>query len=103
DLLGPLAPDGCEQRLLVLATFDETLGLEPLQHLAGRRARDAEHLGDPRRERRQSGVDRPVLADRKRQEVDRLEVLVDGMTGHGRILTVACRDLSPVTLTAFVR
>ena len=33
--------------------LDEPLRLEPLQHLAGRGARDAEHLGDARGERRQ--------------------------------------------------
>jgi hypothetical protein len=35
-----------EDRLLVLAPLDEPLGFEPLQHLAGRGARDAEHVGD---------------------------------------------------------
>ena len=45
-----------QDRLLVLAALDEPFGLEPLQHLAGRRARDAEHLGDARRERRQVGL-----------------------------------------------
>ena len=41
-----LRPVGGEERLLVLAALDQPLRLEPLQHLAGRRARDAEHLGD---------------------------------------------------------
>ena len=44
-------PGGGQDRLLVLAALDEPLGLEPLQHLAGRRARDAEHLGHARGER----------------------------------------------------
>ena len=51
DLLGALPARGREQRLLVLAAPDEALLLEPLQHLAGRCAGDAEHLGDARRER----------------------------------------------------
>ena len=66
-----------QDRLLALAALDEPFRLEPLQHLAGRRARDAEHLGDPRRERRQRRALRVVLADREREEVDRLQVLVD--------------------------
>ena len=42
---------GCGQdRLLARAALDEPLGLEPLQHLAGRGARHAEHLGDARGE-----------------------------------------------------
>ena len=45
------APAGGEDRLLVLAALDEPLGLEPLQHLARRGARDAEHLGDARGDR----------------------------------------------------
>ena len=45
--LGPLAPGGGQDRLLVLASLHEALGLETLQHLAGRGTRDAEHLGDP--------------------------------------------------------
>ena len=69
-----------EERLLALAALDQPLRLEPLQHLAGRRARDAEHLGDARRERRRPAGLRPVLADREGEEVDRLEVLVDGMS-----------------------
>ena len=40
-----------EQRLLVLAALDEALRLQPLQHLAGRGARDAEHLRHPRGDR----------------------------------------------------
>ena len=44
-------PGGGEDRLLVRAALDEPVGLEPLQHLAGRGARDAEHLGDAGRER----------------------------------------------------
>ena len=46
DFLRPRPARGGEDRLLVLAAFDQTLGLEPLQHLAGRGARNAEHLGD---------------------------------------------------------
>ena len=51
--LGALPARLGEDRLLALAALDEPLGLEPLQHLAGRGARDAEHLGDARGERRQ--------------------------------------------------
>ena len=54
DALGPLAPGLGEDRLLLLAALDEPVRLEPLQHLAGRGARDAEHLGDARRERRRA-------------------------------------------------
>jgi len=56
--------------------FDQPFALESLQHLAGRRTRDAEHLRDAGRERGRSGAERPVLADREREEIDRLEVLV---------------------------
>ena len=35
-----------EDRLLVLAALDQALALEPLEHLAGRGARNAEHLRD---------------------------------------------------------
>ena len=79
DALGPLDADRRQDRLLVLAPLDEPVGLEPLQHLPGRGARDAEHLGDARgdRIRRRRG---PVLADREREKVDRLEVLVDRMS-----------------------
>ena len=76
-VLGPLAPRRRQQRLLVLAALDEPVGLEPLQHLAGRGARDAEHLGHARGQGGQGGVLRPVLADRERKEVDRLQVFVD--------------------------
>ena len=84
DALRPLGAFGGQDRLLLLAALDEAVGLEPLQHLAGGGARNAEHLGDPRRDRRRSRR-RPVLADRKGEEVDRLEVLVDGVAvrlGH---------------------
>ena len=47
DALGALDPGLGQERLLVLAALDEAFGLEPLQHLAGGRSRDAEHLGDP--------------------------------------------------------
>ena len=63
-----------------LAALDEPFGLEPLEHLARRGARDAEHLGHPRRQRGRARGLRTVLADREREEVDRLEVLVDGMS-----------------------
>ena len=75
----------------MLAALDEPFRLEPLQHLAGRRARDAEHLGDPRRERRQVGLVRPVLADREREEVDRLQVFVDRVTLRHRTGIVSRR------------
>ena len=77
DLLRAFPARGREQRLLVLAAPDEALLLEPLQHLAGRGARDAEHLGDAGRERGGGTARRAVLADREREEVDRLQVLVD--------------------------
>ena len=60
DLARALGAGRREDRLLVLAALDEPLGLEPLQHLAGRGARDAEHLRDPRGDRRR----RPVVAGR---------------------------------------
>ena len=63
----------------MLAALDEPLGLEPLQHLARRGARDAEHLGHARRDGDEP-VGRPVLADREGEEIDRLEVLVDRMS-----------------------
>ena len=68
----------------MLAALDQPFGLEPLQHLPGRRARDAEHLGHPDGDGRQAVRHRPVLADREGEEVDRLEVLVDGVmpVGH---------------------
>ena len=46
DPLRALDPRGGEDRLLLLAALDEPVGLEPLQHLAGGGARDAEHVGD---------------------------------------------------------
>ena len=52
DPLGARAARLGEDRLLVLAALDEPFGLEPLQHLARRGARDAEHLGDARGQRR---------------------------------------------------
>ena len=72
-----LAARLCEERLLVLAAHDQPFRLEALEHLAGRRARDVEHLGDARRERGRAGAAWRVLADREGEEVDRLEVLVD--------------------------
>ena len=79
DALRALASGGGEDRLLPLAALDESFGLEPLQHLARGRARDAEHLGHARGEREVPGRRRPVFADREREEVDRLQVLVDGV------------------------
>src|SRR3954471_8921545 len=76
----PLAAAGAalrEERFLPLAALDQPVRFEPLQHLAGRRARDAEHLGDARRERWRAGAMRGVLPDREGEEVDRLEVFVD--------------------------
>ena len=78
------APGRGEDRLLVLAALDEPLGLEPLQHLAGRGARDAEHLGDARGESGAAGRLRPVLADREGEEVDRLQVFVDAVARRHR-------------------
>ena len=66
-----------EDRLLVLAALDQAVGLEALQHLAGRGAGDAEHVGDADGERGGALRLRLVLADRERQEVDRLEIVVD--------------------------
>ena len=68
-----------QDRLLVLAALDEALGLEALQHLAGGRAGDAEHVGDADGERGRALRLRLVLPDGERQEVDRLEVVVDGV------------------------
>jgi hypothetical protein len=86
DALGPGAAGLRQERLLALPALDEAVGLEPLEHLAGRRARDAEHLGDTRGERGRPGAVRGVLTDRKGEEIDRLEVLVDGVTvGHLRL------------------
>ena len=59
------------------AARDESIGLQPLQHLACGRPRDAEHLRDAGGKRRCAGGLRPVLADREREEPDRLEVIVD--------------------------
>ena len=64
---------------LALAALDQPLGLEPLQHLAGRGPRDAEHLGHPGGQGRQLRLRRPILPDREGEEVDRLEVFVDGV------------------------
>jgi hypothetical protein len=83
--LGALDPGLGQERLLVLAALDEPVGLEPLQHLAGRGTRDAEHLGDARGDRGRVRIGL-VLADREGEEVDRLEVLVDGVAGHWKPL-----------------
>ena len=79
DLLGACAPRLGEDRLLLLAAFDQALALESLQHLTGRRTGDSEHLGHTRGERCGAGRLRAVLADREGEEVDRLQVLVDGV------------------------
>ncbi len=78
DALGPLDPGRRQDRLLVLTPLDEPFGLEALQHLPGRCAGDAEHLGDARGDRIRRRR-RPVFADREREKVDRLEILVDRM------------------------
>jgi hypothetical protein len=88
DALRPLDPRVGEDRLLLLAALDEAVGLEPLQHLAGGRARDPEHLGHARGDRGRVVRVGPVLADREREEVDRLQVLVDAVPGHQATLAV---------------
>ncbi len=86
DPLRALRALDCEDRLLLLAALDEPVCLEALQHLAGGRPGDAEHLRHPRGDRGRAGG-RAVLPDREREEVDRLEVLVDAVTGcHAAIL-----------------
>ena len=92
DTLGALDAGIREDRLLLLAALDEPVRLEPLQHLPGRGARDTEHLRHPRGDRR-GARRRAVLADREGEEVDRLQVLVDGMPrGHRRGLYPAFPD-----------
>ena len=81
DVLGALDARGREDRLLVLTALDEPVRLEPLQHLARRGSRNAEHLRDARRDCRRAGR-RLVLADREGEEIDRLQVVVDGVPGH---------------------
>ena len=80
DALRAHGPGRGQERLLVVAALDEPFGLEPLQHLACRCPRDAEHLGHARGDRRRGARVGPVLADREGEEVDRLEVLVDRMS-----------------------
>ena len=66
--LGALDPGLRQDRLLLLAAFDEPLGLETLQHLAGRCPRDAEHLRYARSDRRRlpgSGLYSPIGNARK--------------------------------------
>src|SRR5258708_21756832 len=46
DALGSLPAGTREERFLPRAALDQPFSLEPFQHLAGRGARDAEHLGD---------------------------------------------------------
>src|SRR5437868_2446644 len=89
DPLRALPPGLGEERLLALAALDQALGLEPLEHLAGRRPRDMQHLRHARCQGRRARPTRGVLADRKREEIDRLEVLVDGVAlRHLAILPV---------------
>src|SRR5262249_47456085 len=91
-----------QDRLLVLAALHQAVLLEPLEHLPGGRAGDAEHLGDACRERRAARRRRPVLADREGEEPDRLQVFVDGVTvrhvgssltasGAATIVAAACK------------
>ena len=81
----PVAPDhllrargarGRQHELAPAAALEQALGGEPLEHLADGRARDAERLGDARRDRRRS-LGRLVDADRGDEDVDRLQVVVD--------------------------
>ena len=89
--LGVLATLRRQDRFLMLAALDEALGLESLQHLSRRGARDAQHVGDADGERGGALRLGLVLPDRKRQEVDRLEVVVHGVTSRhvGNDFTVA--------------
>ena len=80
DALRALRALGSEDRLLLFAALDEPLGFQALEHLASRGTGNAEHLGDARGDRGRPGG-RAILADRECQEVDRLEVLVDGVPG----------------------
>src|SRR5581483_9939998 len=68
DAFGALAAGRREERLLPRTALDQALRLEPLQHLPGGRARDAEHLRDARGERRRACALRRVLADREGEE-----------------------------------
>src|SRR2546423_15095277 len=94
-LLGALAADRCEQGLLVLAALDQSFALEPLQHLAGRGPGDPEHLSHAGGQRGRPCGERTVFPDRESQEVDRLEVLVDGVALRHFTVIVTCK----VTLT----
>src|SRR3989304_10641825 len=69
---------------LVPPPFDQTAGPQSLQHLAGGSSRNAEHVGDSHCEGRRAARLRPVLADRKREEVDGLQVVVDRVSSHLR-------------------
>jgi hypothetical protein len=90
DLLGA-GPSGLgQQRLLLLAAFDQPFGFEPLEHLAGGRTRHAEHLGDAGGEGGGAARQRVVLADREGEEVDGLQVLVDGVSRHRLNSNAAC-------------
>ena len=85
DALGALAAALGEERLLLLAALDQALRLEPLEHLAGRGARDVQHLGDARGERRAPGAVRRVLPDRKGEEIDGFQVLVHRVSGSRHV------------------
>ena len=68
DALGAHAAGVGQQRLLADAALDQPFALEPLQHLAGRGARDPEHLGHPGGERGEPvpwGVYSPIGKARK--------------------------------------
>src|SRR4029450_12983262 len=84
-----ISPADAPETPRISATRPRTVGArppparDPLDHFPCRRARNPEHLRDTGRERRRTRALRRILADRKRQEVDRLEVLVDGVSvGH---------------------
>jgi hypothetical protein len=79
DALRALDAVGRQHGLFLVAALDEALRLETLQHLSGRGTRDAEHLGDAGGDRRGSRR-RAILADREGEEIDRLQILVHGMS-----------------------
>ena len=93
-----LRPDGVSSASLCSPRRTSPSFSEPLQHLPGRRTRDAEHLRDPRGKRERAAGLRAVLADRKGEEVDRLQVLVDRVTLSHRF-EYSARGLCKVTLT----
>jgi hypothetical protein len=71
DVLGAFRARGGQDELAPAALFEQALGREPLEHLADGRARDAERLRDPRRDRRRS-LRRLIGADGGDEQVDRL-------------------------------